>query len=637
MKEKIVKLFDKILINFLVIHSLVFIIILAGISAYLYIQHESKLWSTINRTFLDHKTHISEAVYINEMVDNEDFTELESVRAFEDLINESTGSNIQVSIDTCATGSESVHFLKLSIGSKILGHCLKIASNKTIITSEIKLVTQIWFTLFVATLLIWFGIRKKLWEKIALPLLTELEKSSKQEATIKLSRQVAHDIRSPLASLRTIMKCVVDLKEEERTIVTCSINRIHDITNNLLAKVNVKSNQSINELRPVSAIDSLERLVYEKRSQQSKVKIDYQIDGSNIDQFLDIPTEVFNRVLSNIIGNAIDATHESGWVKIKSRSNDQNVTISIEDNGIGIAREHLDKIFNPSYTHGKENGNGLGLSYVQEMSSKFGFNVSLESRPNNGTTFYLKFKRLRPPSWFTSEIVITDNCDIVVVDDDAPIHGTWKKTLRPYLAKLRKSRLFHVYGPKEFRSFMNDRDINRDIIILIDQNFIGHETLGIDLIQEFALENVAYLVTSGADEYTLQKKCENKKIKLISKMLGEYIKIKVQSNQREFDAVYVEDEVYLLKLWELTAKKAGKNILTVSSYDELHPYLSDLDQSTPIYLDHELKTGPTGYDISKKLFKKGFDHLFLTSYHNRDLFPDRSHLLGITDKTPPWQ
>jgi len=96
------------------------------------------------------------------------------------------------------------------------------------------------------------------------------------------------------------------------------------------------------------------------------------------------------RLLSNLLGNAIKYTPAGGTVKVSLLPEFDNVRLIVEDTGVGIAPEHLPHIFDRFYrvpSADAEKGLGLGLSFVAWIAKAHGGNVAVESVPNQGTRF----------------------------------------------------------------------------------------------------------------------------------------------------------------------------------------------------------------------------------------------------------
>ena len=99
-------------------------------------------------------------------------------------------------------------------------------------------------------------------------------------------------------------------------------------------------------------------------------------------------------VLSNLMDNAIKYSGESVNILLKADSR----SITIADDGIGIAKNNLPYLFDKFYrvTSGDRyeiGGYGLGLFYVKQMIGLFGWSIEVTSTPGHGTTFTIKFKR----------------------------------------------------------------------------------------------------------------------------------------------------------------------------------------------------------------------------------------------------
>lgn len=104
-----------------------------------------------------------------------------------------------------------------------------------------------------------------------------------------------------------------------------------------------------------------------------------------------------NQVFSNIIDNSIKyRSHDrKPMIKISSRENTENITYCIEDNGIGISENELDKIFDVFYRINPENqdGEGMGLSLIKKTVERLGGDISVGSTEGEGTKFYISLEK----------------------------------------------------------------------------------------------------------------------------------------------------------------------------------------------------------------------------------------------------
>jgi signal transduction histidine kinase len=121
----------------------------------------------------------------------------------------------------------------------------------------------------------------------------------------------------------------------------------------------------------------------------STTTIPETIQVSNLvpeDLKLTVDSEMMKRVLINLVTNALQAMPEGGELKIKASKTEEEVLIGIEDTGVGIPKENLDKIFRPLFTT-KPKGQGLGLSVCKRMAKAHGGNITVESQVGKGSTF----------------------------------------------------------------------------------------------------------------------------------------------------------------------------------------------------------------------------------------------------------
>lgn len=95
------------------------------------------------------------------------------------------------------------------------------------------------------------------------------------------------------------------------------------------------------------------------------------------------------QVFLNLILNAVQAMKGSGELWITGEKNNGSICISIKDSGPGIPEEDLDRVFTAFYTT-KETGTGLGLSIVNGIINKHSGTINVESKPGQGTTFFLE-------------------------------------------------------------------------------------------------------------------------------------------------------------------------------------------------------------------------------------------------------
>jgi len=126
-----------------------------------------------------------------------------------------------------------------------------------------------------------------------------------------------------------------------------------------------------------------------------------QLQKSNVNIDLDLAAEHaivlgdelhLSNVIFNLIDNSIKYSNTDTLIRIKTRSEDKRIKLTLSDNGIGMGKEQLSKIFDQFYRIPTGNihdvkGFGLGLSYVQDIIKRLGGTIKVKSEANKGTEF----------------------------------------------------------------------------------------------------------------------------------------------------------------------------------------------------------------------------------------------------------
>lgn len=371
----------------------------------------------------------------------------------------------------------------------------------------------------------------------------ELEKQHLSDLN-RLARQVAHDIRSPLAALTAIEQDLLRVPEETRLVLHSAIERIRDIASNLMQKDSeaTKSTQrlsvsssvatEIKEPLGVHLLSSLiEPLLAEKRIQyRGKIGIDISCRFDSISYGLFVKTQPneFKRVLSNLINNAVEAIQDQGRVDIELASNDGQALISIADTGIGITPDLLPKLGEYGVTHGKKSGSGLGLFHARTSVEHWGGSLKINSEPGRGTVVMLILPREPAPDWFATGLEIRGESHLVIVDDDASIHRIWQGRFDSLRLRDKNIQVHHFPGPVETTAWVINNPFEAEkALFLVDYEFMGNRTTAIELIQNLNLNGQSILVTSHFDESNIREAALRIGVRMIPKGMAGFLPISV--------------------------------------------------------------------------------------------------------------
>lgn len=207
------------------------------------------------------------------------------------------------------------------------------------------------------------------------------------------TRNVSHEFKTPISVVRSYAEAatLIDDKavlEEYMNIIVAESDRLANLSKNVLELSRMDSTTIIakeDKFLPAEQIRSA-ILSSQLKWTEKNISVEPELEEFEIKS----NENLLFRVWQNLISNAIKFTNENGTIKINLKKQENSFLFTIEDNGIGIADEDKDKIFNPFFTgdksHNKE-GSGLGLPLVKSIVEKLGGEISFESERSKGTTF----------------------------------------------------------------------------------------------------------------------------------------------------------------------------------------------------------------------------------------------------------
>lgn len=128
------------------------------------------------------------------------------------------------------------------------------------------------------------------------------------------------------------------------------------------------------------------------REEYPDIQFDFDIKS---DMYFNGDKSSTDAMIKTIINNALDVVPDNGEIKLQSQVLNSTIEVSIEDNGPGMSKEIMKKIFEPSFSHGKVNGNGLGLASASWAMSKINGKISVEQVPKSGARFTIKIPQTK--------------------------------------------------------------------------------------------------------------------------------------------------------------------------------------------------------------------------------------------------
>jgi two-component system, OmpR family, phosphate regulon sensor histidine kinase PhoR len=217
----------------------------------------------------------------------------------------------------------------------------------------------------------------------------------------ELVANVSHELRTPVTTIKGFIEtlrdgAIKDPKNAERflNIISKHIDRLNMLIDDLL--ILSKLEESPDEIKfEEERINPLLKSVaedFEFKAEEKKIDIDIKCDDNLTAK---INKHLIEQAISNLLDNAIKYSDRKTKIEIGAYDKNGMVNIYVEDEGYGIAEEHLPRLFERFYRVDKartrdEGGTGLGLAIVKHIVNTMSGTIDVESTPGKGTIFTIK-------------------------------------------------------------------------------------------------------------------------------------------------------------------------------------------------------------------------------------------------------
>ena len=335
----------------------------------------------------------------------------------------------------------------------------------TIPLEDITNVTTDWSTitiiaiglgsLFIIDLVIFFILNKNLQDA------TKSAESANKAKTEFLST-MSHDIRTPMnaiVGLTTIASKEPnnpDTTQDALKKITLASNHLLTLINDILDISKVESGRlSMNPIS-FSIVDSFENLVNISQPMVKAKNIDFNFRTHNFEhEWLFADKLRLNQIFTNLLSNALKYTEENGRVSVDIKELPSEIegcvklVYRVEDNGIGMSPEYLEKMYQP-FTRATDSrvnsiqGTGLGLTITKRMVDLMGGTIDCQSEVGKGTTFTVTIDL--PIGETPKEELVLPPIKVLIVDDDEILLKTAEDSLKslgaqPFIANSGKEAL----------------------------------------------------------------------------------------------------------------------------------------------------------------------------------------------------
>lgn len=219
---------------------------------------------------------------------------------------------------------------------------------------------------------------------------------------------VSHELKTPIFSIQGYVHTLIDGGIEDHDInllylnkASRSIDRLISIVDDLESISKLEAGELIIECRTFDiaelARDVVESLELQAKERDVQVLLDH---GALRQQYVYADKEMIRQVLVNLIVNSIKYGRSGGKTEVNITDLKDKYQVEVKDNGIGIAKQHLPRLFERFYRVDKsrsreQGGTGLGLAIVKHILEAHGESIGVTSEKGSGTSFFFTIKKSR--------------------------------------------------------------------------------------------------------------------------------------------------------------------------------------------------------------------------------------------------
>lgn len=284
-------------------------------------------------------------------------------------------------------------------GSVIINHPKKLIKEyKNILIASLLLLIGL---LSMILVLLWYIVYKKRYEKAILNAMHNAEEASKIKT--HFISNISHELKTPINVIMSAIQLInYNTKESPSysknkntlAIIDDNCKRLLRLINNLIDVQKHELDDTKLNLSAVNVVNLIEMLVASVVPYAESKNLNLIFDTNKEDVILKVDSNKLERIMLNLLSNAIKFSKPNGEIRVTLNFEDC-LYISVADNGIGIAKENLNKIFDKftqldtSFSR-KNEGSGIGLSIVKSFVLLHNGKISVKSELNKGTIFLIE-------------------------------------------------------------------------------------------------------------------------------------------------------------------------------------------------------------------------------------------------------
>ncbi|KAA3610605.1 MAG: HAMP domain-containing protein [Calditrichaeota bacterium] len=235
-----------------------------------------------------------------------------------------------------------------------------------------------------------------------------IEKDRLQKVRSQFLGNVSHELRTPIFTLQGYLETWLDSKikdeKKQRLFIEKAFNqaeRLNILLTDLIDISRIESGEMKMSFRYFNLHEWLKTIVseFEGKAQKSGVELNLHFNSSMKNKQVLGDKQRLNQAMANLIGNAIKYNKKTGRVDVRYDTKLGKARILVQDTGVGIAQEHHSRLFERFYRVDVQRsrdvgGTGLGLAIVKHIIDAHDSAITVQSEPQNGSTFSFLLKMM---------------------------------------------------------------------------------------------------------------------------------------------------------------------------------------------------------------------------------------------------
>lgn len=230
----------------------------------------------------------------------------------------------------------------------------------------------------------------------------ELEEAAEQKS--RFFSGITHELKTPLSLISSplddLLEGGIELSEDqakERLILMKrNSDRLQNLVDQILGVSKLNADKLSLTFKPVDIAELTSQLLGQFQSSLDQKEITLSFESDKIDEKIYLDTDAWERIIINLINNAIRFSPKKSSIQVKLSNNGDSVNLSVKDEGIGIDENEAEKVFDYLYqaegAYSAE-GTGIGLYLVKGLVNRMGGEIGLASKKGEGATFMVTLKK----------------------------------------------------------------------------------------------------------------------------------------------------------------------------------------------------------------------------------------------------